>query len=77
MRMIPGERDRGALTQGPSSAFGGTADGALPIPEGPSTMDAVTTAERQKEGGGASSQRRPARKTWKWSSLGRRVHELW
>lgn len=76
MRLIPGERDRGALTQGSASAFGGAADGARPLPEGASTMDAVTTAERQKEGGGASSQRRPARHAWTWSRLGRRI-EMW
>ena len=29
-------------------------------PDGPSTMDAATIAERQREGGGAPSQRRPA-----------------
>ena len=28
------------------------------IPDGPSTMDAATIAERQREGGGVPSQRR-------------------
>ncbi len=55
--MIPGARDRSALTVGPASAFGGTAAGTLPVPEGPGTLDAATLIERQREGGGAGSQR--------------------
>ena len=55
--MIPGARERGALTVGPTSAFGGTAEGAALVPEGPSTLDEATLAERQREGGGAGSQR--------------------
>lgn len=77
MELIPGERDGGILTHGPSSSFGGPAAGRPPIPEEPSTMDAVMIAERQKEGGGAASQRRPRGKVGNGTAWGRRMHELW
>lgn len=56
LRMLPGERDPGNLTQGPSDSFGGPQTAVASL-QGPSTMDTVTTAERKKEGGGAASQR--------------------
>lgn len=55
-RPIPGEREPGLLT-----TFQPVVALARIIPDGPSTMDAVTIAEHQREGGGAPSQRRPAR----------------
>lgn len=54
--LIPGEREPGMLT-----GFGGLAANLPGVPQGPGTMDAATIAERQREGGGAPSQRRPAR----------------
>jgi hypothetical protein len=55
-RLIPGERQPGMLT-----TFGAPASTMRIIPDAPATMDAVTIAEYQREGGGAPSQRRPAR----------------
>jgi hypothetical protein len=51
--MIPGAREPGMLT-----TFG-----VRPVvfSDSPTTMDAVTIAARQREGGGAPNQRRPAR----------------
>ena len=51
--MIPGAREPGMLTTFgvPAVVFSGAAIG----------MDAATTAARQREGGGAPNQRRPAR----------------
>ena len=51
--IVPGQREAGRLTR-----FA-VAVGDMPI-EGPSTMDAATIADRQREGGGAPSERRPA-----------------
>lgn len=62
---VPGDREPGVLT-----TFGTPTAGTLTIPQGPSTMDAVTIAERQTEGGGAPSQRRPARTGSRWNGLG-------
>jgi hypothetical protein len=59
--LIPGAREPGRLTTFETSAAG------VPIPDEPSTMDATTTAERQREGGGAPSQRRPAHQRSRWS----------
>lgn len=56
---FPGERERDTLTYPLPGAFGGRADGSADLPGGASSMDATTIAEHQKEGGGASSQRRP------------------
>jgi hypothetical protein len=52
---IPGAREPGMLT-----TFRALAPSVV-IPDGPSTMDAATTAERRREGGGAPGQRRPDR----------------
>jgi hypothetical protein len=51
--MIPGAREPGELTTFgvPAVVFSGA----------PIAMDAATTAARQREGGGAPNQRRPAR----------------
>lgn len=48
---IPGAREPGMLTTFRSAP-------ALPVPDGPSTMDSATIADRQREGGGAPNQRR-------------------
>lgn len=50
--IVPGQREAGRLTR-----FG-IAVGDMPTIDGPSTMDAATTADRQREGGGAPSERR-------------------
>lgn len=42
----------------------------LVIPDSPTTMDAATIAARQREGGGAPNQRRPAREGSAWKRLG-------
>ena len=68
---IPGARESGMLT-----TFGAPAAGGPLVPDGPSTMDAVTTAERQREGGGAPSQRRPRRTRVRWTGAGSRLHEF-
>jgi hypothetical protein len=54
--MVPGTREPGLLTTFPASATISPT-----VPDGPSTMDAVTIAEHRREGGGAPSQRRPRR----------------
>ena len=54
--MIPGAREPGMLT-----TFAAPAD-APANPGGRSTMDAGTSAERRREGGGAPRQRRAARR---------------
>jgi hypothetical protein len=51
--LIPGARETALLTTFGSAGIPMTADE-------PTTMDAATIAERQREGGGAPSQRRPA-----------------
>ena len=66
--MIPGAREPGMLT-----TFGVH---ALVIPDSPSTMDAVTIAARQREGGGAPNQRRPAREGSAWTRLGRTLRRV-
>jgi hypothetical protein len=60
------------------TTFGVPAAAGPSVPDGPSTMDAVTTAERQREGGGAPSQRRPLRTRVPSPSTGAgsRLHEL-
>ena len=49
---VPGDREPGMLT-----TFGVPPASVRIVPEGPSTMDAATIAARQREGGGAPSQR--------------------
>jgi hypothetical protein len=53
--LIPGAREPGVLT-----TFG-RPPANVRMPDGPSTMDTATTAERQREGGGAPSRRHPRR----------------
>jgi hypothetical protein len=50
--LIPGAREPGMLT-----TFGAAAVVMPGVPAGRSTMDAVTIAEHEREGGGAPSQR--------------------
>lgn len=56
--LIPGAYERNTLTHRQSGSMGGAAFGSPDLPIGPSSMDAVTIAEREKEGGGGASQRR-------------------
>ena len=57
-RPIPGAREAGLLT-----TFGGIAANMRVIPAGPSSMDASTIAERQREGGGGAQERKVSRKS--------------
>jgi hypothetical protein len=66
--MIPGAREPGMLT-----TFGTP---AVVFPDSPTTMDAVTIAARQREGGGAPNQRRPAREGSAWTRLGQTLRVL-
>ena len=50
---IPGAREVNTLTRGAVGAFGAN------VGPGPSTSDARTTCEHEREGGGATSQRTP------------------
>lgn len=56
--LIPGAYERNTLTHRQSGSMGGPAFGSVNVPIGPSSMDAATIADREKEGGGASSDRR-------------------
>jgi hypothetical protein len=67
--MVPGTREPGMLT-----TFGAPSASTLTFPDGPSTMDAVTIAEHQREGGGAPSQRRPVRARVPWIGMDGRLH---
>jgi hypothetical protein len=69
--MIPGAREAGLLT-----LFAVPVADISTVLNGPSTIDAVTTAERQREGGGAPSQRRPVRGRARRMDAGRRFHDL-
>jgi hypothetical protein len=60
--IIPGAREPVMLT-----TFGMH---AIVIPDSPTTMDAATIAARQREGGGAPNQRRPAHEGSAWKRLG-------
>jgi hypothetical protein len=60
--MIPGSREPGMLT-----TFG--VPTVVAITDSPSTMDAATIAARQREGGGAPNQRRPACDWSRWKKL--------
>jgi hypothetical protein len=65
----PGAREPGMLT-----TFDKSAQNAWPQNE-PETMGAVTTAERQREGGGAPGQRRLAGERSPWK-LTRALHQF-
>jgi hypothetical protein len=56
--LIPGAYEHGALTDAQPGSMGGPPFPSANVPIGPSSMDAATIAEREKEGGGALSQRR-------------------
>jgi hypothetical protein len=68
LSIIPGAREPGMLT-----TFGVP---VWTIRDGPSTMDAVTIAEHQREGGGAPNQRRPVRVRTRSTRPSGRFHEL-
>jgi hypothetical protein len=54
--LIPGAYERNTLTYRQPGSMG--ADTSVAVPIGCSSMDAATIAEREREGGGAPSQRR-------------------
>ncbi len=54
--LIPGAYERNTLTHRQPGSMGADTSAAVPI--GSSSMDAATIAEREREGGGAPSQRR-------------------
>jgi hypothetical protein len=56
--LIPGAYERRTVRPRQSGSMGGPAFGSANLAAGPSSMDAATIAEREKEGGGAVSQRR-------------------
>ena len=58
-RMIPGARERNALTSRKPGSGGFATRLTVPTPVG-SSMDADTIAGRQREGGGAPNQRTPS-----------------
>ena len=58
--MIPGAREPRISTLTRSGSMGGPGFGSADVPPGSSRMDAATIADREREGGGAPNQRRPA-----------------
>jgi hypothetical protein len=56
--LIPGAYERNTLTHRQGGSMGGSPSTVMPA--GPSSMDAATIADREREGGGAPSQRRGA-----------------
>jgi hypothetical protein len=66
--MIPGAREPGILTR--------FAVPAVAVSASPCTMDAATIAARQREGGGAPSERRPAPQGSSWTRLSRTLRRL-
>jgi hypothetical protein len=68
--IVPGTREPGLLT-----TFGVPIATLAAIPDGPVTMDATTIAERQREGGGAPSQRRRSRERAPWNGFWRWLQE--
>lgn len=60
-RLIPAAFERRPIVPRQAGVMGGPAFGSRDAPVGPPSMDAATIAERQKEGGGGISQRRPRR----------------
>ena len=54
--LIPGAYERNTLTYRQPGSMGADASAVVPI--GSSSMDAATIADREREGGGAPSQRR-------------------
>jgi hypothetical protein len=70
--IVPGQREAGRLTR-----FDMPATSMRALPVGPSTMDAATIAERQREGGGAPSERRPVRHRSRWAILKAALAARW
>jgi hypothetical protein len=70
LAIVPGTREPAMLATLDAVAAPGS------VADGPSTMDAVTMAERQREGGGAPSQRRPRRPRVRSTGAGGRWHEF-
>jgi hypothetical protein len=68
--IVPGTREPGML-----ATFGAADPSMATVPRGPSTMDAVTIAEHQREGGGAPSQRRPVRAATRWTGARGSLHQ--
>lgn len=56
--LIPGAYERNTLTHRQLGSMGGPTFGSTNVLIGSSTMGAATIADREMEGGGASSQRR-------------------
>ena len=56
--MIPGAYERRTATSRQPGAMGGSAVGSVTEPMIQRSMDAATIADREREGGGAPSQRR-------------------
>jgi len=56
-KIVPGAYDRSNLTHRQRGSMGGAASGTADAPTGPSSLDAATVLEREKEGGGGASQR--------------------
>ena len=67
-QMIPGAREPGMQTR--------FSRPVVFLGDSPVTMDAATIAARQREGGGAPSERRPAREGSSWTRLSRTVRRL-
>jgi hypothetical protein len=67
-RMIPGAREPGTQVR-----FGAP---PVTVYNSPCTMDAATIAARQREGGGAPSERRPPGERSMWGRLARRLRQF-
>ena len=59
--LIPGAYERNALTHRQVGSMGGSPFGTTDVPIGPNTLGAATIGDRELEGGGAVSERRPRR----------------
>ena len=57
--LIPGAYEQNTLTHRQMGSMGGPAFGSTGVPTGSSSLSAATIADREMEGGGGASQRRP------------------